>query len=332
MKMLFMLFMLLVLLSFFCATSAIVSNKYSLQKQPVLLQRSRVFSTIDSTNEINSLKQKLTISGSLKGLKADMFAHPLDTTVTKQLSKLPVLESLARRLFGMVEQAFVVENLSSSVLVSPQQMPLLHSQLVAASKMLDMDPPDLYVRQNPVPNAYTLAFRGRKPFIVVHTSLLDLLDEKEVAAVIGHELGHLKCEHGLWITVLNLLIESVDLVVGPVAPLRSLLLRWQRSAEYSCDRAALLCTRDEKVVASVLMKLCGGSQKNNFSKELSVDAFLDQAKKLEIEKNTISGRLVLLSNDQVATHPIPLARATELIKWHDSAQYRGLVKRSTTTQ
>ena len=29
--------------------------------------------------------------------------------------------------------------------------------------------------QSPVPNAYTLAIAGRKPFIVVHTALLDLL-------------------------------------------------------------------------------------------------------------------------------------------------------------
>ncbi len=34
--------------------------------------------------------------------------------------------------------------------------------------------------QNPVPNAYTLAIGGRKPFIVVHTALLELLEPLEV--------------------------------------------------------------------------------------------------------------------------------------------------------
>ena len=34
--------------------------------------------------------------------------------------------------------------------------------------------------QNPVPNAYTLAIGGRKPFIVVHTALLELLEPGEV--------------------------------------------------------------------------------------------------------------------------------------------------------
>lgn len=30
--------------------------------------------------------------------------------------------------------------------------------------------------QNPQPNAYTLAIRGKKPFIVLHTSLVDLME------------------------------------------------------------------------------------------------------------------------------------------------------------
>lgn len=71
-----------------------------------------------------------------------------------------------------------------------------------------MDPPELYVRQNPVPNAYTLAIAGRKPFIVVHTALLELLTLQELQAVVAHELGHLKCDHGVWLTVANVLASG----------------------------------------------------------------------------------------------------------------------------
>lgn len=34
--------------------------------------------------------------------------------------------------------------------------------------------------QSPIPNAYTLAISGRKPFIVLHTALLELLTAEEV--------------------------------------------------------------------------------------------------------------------------------------------------------
>jgi hypothetical protein len=36
--------------------------------------------------------------------------------------------------------------------------------------------------QHPVPNAYTLAIAGRKPFVVVHTALLELLSPAELQA------------------------------------------------------------------------------------------------------------------------------------------------------
>lgn len=52
--------------------------------------------------------------------------------------------------------------------------------MLKASNILDLEPPDLYVRQNPVPNAYTLAVSGRKPFVVVHTSLVELLSPEEL--------------------------------------------------------------------------------------------------------------------------------------------------------
>jgi Zn-dependent protease with chaperone function len=49
--------------------------------------------------------------------------------------------------------------------------------------------PDLYVRQSPHPNAYTLAVNGRRPFIVVHTALVELLTPQElkVGAVLRFE-------------------------------------------------------------------------------------------------------------------------------------------------
>ncbi len=46
--------------------------------------------------------------------------------------------------------------------------------------------------QSPTPNAYTLAVSGRRPFVVVHSALLELLTPLEVQSVLGHELGNLK--------------------------------------------------------------------------------------------------------------------------------------------
>lgn len=96
-----------------------------------------------------------------------------------------------------------------------------------------------------------------------------------VQAVLAHELGHLKCDHGVWLTMANVLANNtlsvLPLLSGAV---EDALLRWLRSAELTCDRAALLVAQDHRVVISSLMKLAGGSPKLN--KELNVEAFLKQ--------------------------------------------------------
>ena len=139
----------------------------------------------------------------LIGLKADGFRHPLDLEATNTLKQLPGFDVVIRSLIGSVgEQFFYLNNIASSVLVSEKQLPDLHNLLIEACKILDLEPPQLYVQQNPVPNAYTFAMRGKQPFIVLHTSLIEMLTPQEVQAVIAHELGHLKCEHGVYLTCL----------------------------------------------------------------------------------------------------------------------------------
>jgi Zn-dependent protease with chaperone function len=51
-------------------------------------------------------------------------------------------------------------------------------------QLLNTEAPDLYIRQNHVPNAYTLAINGKKPFIVVHTSLVELLTPRELQVLL----------------------------------------------------------------------------------------------------------------------------------------------------
>ncbi|MCF3605865.1 hypothetical protein L2E81_04050 [Planktothrix agardhii 1033] len=94
----------------------------------------------------------------LIGLRADHFRHPLDLQSTNTLKQFPGLDILVRQLLGgLGEQFFYLENIASSILVSDQQLPNLHQLLLDACKILDLEPPQLYIRQNPVPNAYTFA-------------------------------------------------------------------------------------------------------------------------------------------------------------------------------
>lgn len=272
------------------------------------------------------------LKNQLIGLTADSFRHPLDLEATKALKQIPGLDMIVRNLLGpFAEQIFYVENIASSVLVGQNQLPELHNLLLDACKMLDIELPQLYIRQHPAPNAYTFAMRGKQPFIVVHTSLIDMLTPQEIQAVIAHELGHLKCDHSVYLTPVNILILAATAVptVGAflAQAIQAQLLEWIRCAEFTCDRAALLATGDPKVVMSVLMKLAGGSP--TLAPKLNLDAFIAQARAYDDISKTEIGETVKAARTAQLTHPVPVLRAREIDRWSSSKEYQKLLQNHT---
>ena len=265
----------------------------------------------------------------LIGLKADDFRHPLDLQATKALKQLPGLDLVVRSLLGSVgEQFFYLNNIASSVLVGEKQLPHLHKLLLEACKTLDLEPPQLYLQQNPVPNAYTFAMRGKQPFMVLHTSLIEMLTEEEIQAVMAHELGHLKCEHGVYLTMANIMVLATNLlpIWGALMAqsMQNQMMEWLRCAEFSCDRAALLATQNPKVVMSVLMKLAGGSP--TLAPQLNLDAFIDQARAYEKISETELGEMLKESQTAQLSHPVPVLRAKEVDRWASSQEYQNLLQ------
>ncbi len=264
----------------------------------------------------------------LLGLKADDFRHPLDLQATNSLKQIPGLDIAVRSLMGnLAEQFFYLRNIASSILVSEKQLPELHKLLLEACQILDLEPPQLYVQQNPVPNAYTFAMRGKQPFIVLHTSLIELLTPQEIQAVIAHELGHLKCEHGVYLTMVNIMVLAAGLLpnwgVVIAQSLQNRMLEWLRCAELSCDRAALLATQKPEIVMSVLMKLAGGSP--TLAPQLNLEAFIEQARAYEAINDSELGQMLKSAQIQQLTHPLPVLRAQEIDRWSSSQEYHHLL-------
>ena len=266
----------------------------------------------------------------LIGLTADQFRHPLDLEATKSLKQLPGMDLLVRNLLGPVaEQFFYLNNIAASVQVGEQQLPHIHKLLVEACQILDIEPPELYVHQHPIPNAYTFAMRGKQPFVVLHTSLIDLLTPEEIQAVIAHELGHLKCDHGVYLTLANIMVLAAGQIPswgGAIAQgLQAQMLEWVRCAEFTCDRAALLAIQDPKIIISLLMKLAGGSP--TLAPQLNVDAFLAQARAYDDISNTQLGELLKSAQTAQLTHPVPVLRAREIDRWASSQIYQSLLEK-----
>ncbi|WP_218079409.1 M48 family metallopeptidase [Anthocerotibacter panamensis] len=262
------------------------------------------------------------------GLKAADFRHPLDIQASQTLALLPGFEYLIRNtLAPAAGQFFYLDNISSGVLVGPRQLSPIYALHREACEILDLEEPQLYVRQNPVPNAYTFAVNGERSFVVLHTGLLDLLTPEEVQGVIAHELGHIKSEHGIYITIANLLVLAASQLpsIGDILaqPLRLMLLEWLRSAELTCDRAALLVTGQVERVMSMMMKLSGGSPQ--LIPHLNLDAYLEQVKAYEDFSQEGLAQLLRVMQTAERSHPVPVIRAKEIGQWAKSEQYQKLV-------
>jgi Zn-dependent protease with chaperone function len=260
----------------------------------------------------------------LLGLRADQFRHPWDREATQALQSVPGLDALIRLTLGTAAQEwFYWENMATAVQVGTNQLPWLYELLQEACQILDMDVPLLYIRQHPQPNAYTLAMRGAQTFIVLHSSLIDLLTPVELQAVIAHELGHMKCEHGVYLTLANLLVLGVAQIpnwgLWLAQGLQTSLLQWLRCAELSCDRAALLVVQEPQVVVNVLMKLAGGSPK--LASQLNGQAFLAQARAYSQQ----GWNWLKMTRTLPLTHPLPVLRAHEIDRWSQSPDYQRLV-------
>ncbi|XP_042047151.1 protease HtpX homolog isoform X1 [Salvia splendens] len=324
------------------AAVSLSSLNFSVKLSPISFCSSaadRPLITFSAGFKLNQLKRerrsgnfvcRAASSVAIRDLDADDIRHPLDRQNTLILKAIPGLNEIGKALLGSVtEQVMLLENIGTSVLVSKNQLPELHELMIEAASMLNLEAPDLYLRQSPVPNAYTLAISGKKPFVVVHTSLVELLSRKELQAVLAHELGHLKCDHGVWLTFANILTVgaySVPGIGGFIAQqLEEQLFRWLRAAELTCDRAALLVARDPKVVISVLMKLAGGCP--SMADQLNVDAFLEQARSYEKASSSAVGWYIRNAQTKQLSHPLPVLRAREIDEWSRSQEYQSLVKR-----
>ena len=76
--------------------------------------------------------------------------------------------------------------------VSRTEEPELHDMVDRISQKSGIKKPDVMLARIPLPNAFAYGSPLSGKRIAVTTGLMDTLDDEEVEAVIGHELGHLK--------------------------------------------------------------------------------------------------------------------------------------------
>lgn len=236
-------------------------------------------------------------------------------------------DTVLRTLSGLLqERQHRLMYLATSVRVDERQFSDLNDLRRDCVDILQADEtPELFVLQTPMVNAFTIGMD--KPFMVVTTGLLDVMNYEEQRFIIGHELGHALSGHAVYRTILMHLMRLAGTIgwlpVGGWA-LRAIiaaLMEWQRKSELSGDRAGLLCGQDVHTAIRVQMKLAGGSRVS----EIDIDAFLAQAAEYDASGDLRDGVLKLL-NIELLSHPFSVLRAAELKKWVDSGDYAAILR------
>jgi Zn-dependent protease with chaperone function len=256
----------------------------------------------------------------LEGLSPRAFQHPADRAATAALGQVPGLERTIRKLTEFqYERALRQVMLASSVKVGPRQLPELWDLYRQAVSTLDVSGEyDVYVTQYPLANAAVIG--AGSPILVLSSHLVDLLEPDELWSVLGHELGHVLCDHVAYQTALLVLLglgSGAPLLARlPLRAVRTALLEWYRAAELSADRAGALACRDPVATCRSLMVVAAGLP----SRRLDLDAFLQQVAEYDEWESGWDKVLRLLAERQ-GSHPFSVRRVRELTDWVRAGEY-----------
>lgn len=136
------------------------------------------------------------------------------------------------------------ELLGSAVKVTDQQYPRVYHAARAAGAALRVTVPSVFAAPSDTIKVAVLG-TDDAPHLIVNLQLAERLDDTQLIAAIGHELGHVQNGHIFYATALHYLRHSAAFYVRwVVQPAIMTLQAWSRRAEVTCDRAALLAVRD----------------------------------------------------------------------------------------
>jgi Zn-dependent protease with chaperone function len=251
--------------------------------------------------------------------------HPADRAALQSLRSVPGFDEVVRKVYGFIgERGVRLLFQADAVRVGPKQFPRLNELYTDVLTTMDWDPrPDLFVSQTPFVNAG--AFGMDRPFIVINSGALKLLDDDEMRTLLGHELGHVMSGHALYHTILILILNfsfsTLPFLAGiALLPIRIALLEWFRKSELSSDRAGLLAAQDPIATMRMYLKMAGGGDMS----QMDLNAFLVQAKEYE-ETGGALDRIFQILNTLDRTHPFNTLRAAELQRWIEAGQYERIL-------
>lgn len=145
--------------------------------------------------------------------------------------------------------------------------------------------PRVYIVEDPSPNAFATGRNPQNAAVAATTGLLAMLSREEVAAVMAHELGHVRNRDTLVMTMVATIAGAISMIANfalffrggngnggnplaailavLVAPFAAMIVQMaiSRTREFGADKAGAEISGNPGALASALAKIAGAAQR-----------------------------------------------------------------------
>jgi len=255
-------------------------------------------------------------------LKAEEFVYPEDKEALDNVKETEPFSSIINLAVDFIQQPMMkAKLLSGGTWVNQRNHPRVYNLAKACAKILALGYlPEICILESPKMNAFTIGRRD-KPIIVLFSTLVEYSSDGELAAVLGHEMGHVKNEHQPYHTLAYLISRGITML-GSLSilslPIDLMLRSWYRYSEITADRASLIVTGNPNLVGRVQVKLALGI--HDLPEENSIREILEKQKKIEDTAVSQFAQLWTL-------HPLTAKRIQQLEEFAETKEYAKIAEK-----